>query len=125
MSGERSGSEVDWLEFLKDASTDAKVDLRSLCAGDVLLIDTKNTIYRLEVLDPGERFVEVTTNREDRPMGWMRLMGCTFGLSSTIAPDDLFCGGNVEMTTRRDGESVTHTTTEIRRVVLVSRSPGE
>jgi hypothetical protein len=45
-------------------------------------------------------------------------MGCTFGLSSSIKPDHLFCGGNLELSYQLDGAPMTHTTTTIKEIHL-------
>ena len=115
----------DWLAFLRSREGTARLEIDRLASGDVLLVETGNTRYRIEVSDPDSRAVMVTPDREDRPRGEMTLSGCTFGASSTIAPDHLFCGGNLELGFRTPaGVRGTHTTSEIRKVVLIRRSPG-
>lgn len=117
---------VDWLAQLKShaESNHAELDLSGLGAGDLLRIVTKNTVYVLQILDE-ERFAELATNREDRPTGRVKIMGCTFGLSSTISPDRLFCGGNLELNLVRDGVRLTHTTSSILSIQLVRRAPAQ
>jgi len=45
-------------------------------------------------------------------------MGCTFGRSSSIKPDHLFCGGNLELSYRLKGTAMTHRTTAIKEIHL-------
>jgi len=106
----------DWLKALVLASEESgdEFDLTTLQAGDMLRVTTLHTVYTLRVVDPVTRDVILSTDRADRPAGPARLMGCTFGLSSTIKPDHLFCGGNLEFT-HDEGERI-HTTTAIEKV---------
>lgn len=106
----------DWLKAIVLASEEAgdEFDLTTLQAGDWLRVTTLHTVYTLRIVDPVTRDVLLSTDRADRPAGPARLMGCTFGLSSTIKPDHLFCGGNLEYT--HDGGERIHTTTAIRQV---------
>lgn len=118
-----SGS-VDWLTHLKQhaAAEHAELDLHELRAGDLLQIGTRNTIYTLHLLD--DRAAELETNRPNRPAGRVKIMGCTFGLSTTISPDKLFCGGNLEFTFYAEGHRMTHTTSAIRRIQLIHSAPS-
>ena len=111
----------DWIAFLKQYGETAgdELDLRELKEGDQLRIATKNTDYYLEVVDAGTREVLLHSEREDRPSGKARIMGGTFGMSSSIKPDRLFCGGNLEITL--DEGEVTHTTSAIREISLLRR----
>lgn len=111
---------VDWLAQLKNhvESDHAELDLDHLAAGDLLRVGTKNTLYTLRLVD-SDRFAELTTDREDRPTGRVKIMGCTFGLSSTISPDRLFCGGSLELNFLRDGMRMTHTTSAIKTIQWV------
>ena len=115
---------VDWLSHLQQHASDehAELDLNDLKAGDLLRIGTRNTIYTLRVLD--DRCADLQTNRPNRPAGRIKIMGCTFGLSSTISPDKLFCGGNLEFTFQAEGHRMTHTTSAIRRIELVHCAPA-
>lgn len=115
---------TDWLTRMKEHvdSPHDELDLAVLRCGDILTICTRNTQYTLRVL--GDRFAEVMTNRENRPVGRMKIMGCTFGLSSTISPNHLFCGGNLELTFVDQGVTMTHTTSSIRRIELLQRDPA-
>ena len=110
---------TDWLDFLRRADHGEKIDLNDLSDGDVLLVQTSNTCYRLVLTDARERWVEVEPNRPDRLRGRMRLMGCTYGMSSTIAPDALFCGGNLELRQITEDHDLTHSTSAIRKVMLI------
>ena len=106
----------DWEEYLRKhlASNIAELDLRTVKAGDILLVLTLHTAYTFKMLDNDEAML--TTNRTDRPTGRVRINGCTFGDSSTIKPNHLFCGGNVEFV---HGEKhKVYLTTEIRGIQL-------
>lgn len=109
----------DWLEHLKEHTTreHAELDLTQLQPGDIVRVITGHTIYQLEIVE-GRR-AQLTTSRKDRPSGLVQIHGCTFGMSSTIKPDALFCGGNLEFTFD-DGKFV-HTTTSIRGLQLVRK----
>src|SRR3954468_20345842 len=86
----------DWDEFLRrhQALGVAELDLTTAKTGDTLLVVTKNTAYSFTLLGGGE--ATMLTNRPDRPKGKVRINGCTFGASSTIQPDRVFCGGSLE-----------------------------
>lgn len=109
----------DYLKILAavDAAAGDMFDLHQLAAGDLLRIVTARTTYVFRVLDPKMRDCVVESDRPGRPTGPARIMGCTIGLSSTIKPWHLFCGGNLEFT-HSNGERV-HTTTAIRAIEWV------
>lgn len=120
-----SGS-IDWLSHLKDhaAQERAELNLKEIQAGDILRIGTRNTVYSLRMID--DRVAELATDRPNRPIGQVKIMGCTFGLSSTISPDHLFCGGNLELTFLEEGHRMTHTTSAIQKLQWIrSRPDGE
>ncbi len=102
----------DWLAHLKlhVAEQADELDLTVLRPGDVIRVVTLHTCYDMLIIEG--RDAELRTDRPDRPNGRVRMMGCTFGQSTTIKPDSLFCGGNLEFTFE-DGK-MTHTTTAIR-----------
>jgi hypothetical protein len=106
----------DWLLYLKsvEGKCGEEFDLSQLSPGDVLKVVTQNTGYLLTVI--GGREAELVCSRAGRPKGRVRIMGCTFGRSSSIKPDHLFCGGNLELTYDLEGVPMTHTTTEIREI---------
>lgn len=114
---------VDWLSCLREHSESgaAELDLSDLRAGDILRVGTLNTLYTLRVLD-ADRNADMQTDRADRPAGQVRIVGCTFGLSSTIRPNHLFCGGNLELTFIQDGVRMTHTTSSIRTLQYLRRT---
>src|SRR5215212_6278096 len=118
----RMGFIVDWLARLKQhaSSEAAELDLTELRPGDVLKVGTRNTLYILKLTNE-ERFAEVQTDHPNRPSGKVKIMGCTFGLSSTISPNHLFCGGSLEFSFQSEGVRMTHTTSAIRRIELVRR----
>jgi len=109
----------DWLKHLGDhAQTIGKeLDLDSLQPGDLLQVLTLHTIYSLKI--NSGRDAELVTNRPDRPSGPVLINGCTFGQSSTIKPDHLFCGGNLEF--QFDNKKQIQTTTVIREIRLVRK----
>jgi hypothetical protein len=113
----------DWLSRLKQhaASDQAELDLCGLAPGDLVRVGTKNTVYVLKVMD-ADRFAELVTDRADRPSGRVKIMGCTFGLSSTISPDRLFCGGSLELNFLQEGVRMTHTTSAIRSIQWVRQT---
>lgn len=116
---------VDWLSHLQEHSAieRAEFDIRELRAGDVLRVSTLNTLYTLRLQE--ERYADLETDRPNRPGGRVKIMGCTFGLSSTISPDHLFCGGNLEFTFVLDDQRMIHTTSEIRKLQLIRCGPRD
>lgn len=106
----------DYLKVLNAVSASAgdEFDLTQIQAGDRIRIVTDKTIYSFRIVDPVMRVAVVESNRAERSYGPCRIMGCTIGLSSSIKPDHLFCGGNLEFT-HKGGER-THTTTTIRAI---------
>jgi hypothetical protein len=107
----------DWESFLRrhEAAGIPELDLNTLKPGDRLLVLTAQTAYTLTLV--AERLADLTTNRQDRPSGRVQINGCTFGASSSIKPDFLFCGGNLEFT---HGEPRRiYTTTAIRALQLM------
>ena len=115
---------VDWLTRLQEhgANEHAELDLQELRPGDLLHVGTLNTLYTFRIRE--DRFADMITDRPNRPAGRVKIMGCTFGLSTTISPDHLFCGGNLEFTFHRDGMRMTHTTSAIRRLQSVRSAPA-
>lgn len=111
----------DWEGFLRHHSALGlpEVDLATLGKGDRLIVETLHTRYGFEWQPDGT--ITLTTNRADRPSGGVRIQGCTFGQSSTIKPGALFCGGNLEYLSQ--GGKMRHTTTAIRSLVLLRKSP--
>jgi len=106
----------DWLKAV-DAMNEAagdEFDLTQLQSGDLLRVTTAKSAYTFRILDPVMRDAVVESDRPGRNYGPCRIMGCTFGLSSTIKPNHLFCGGNLQFTHTK-GER-THTTTAIRAI---------
>lgn len=112
------GAVPDWEAFLRqhESAGIAEIDLTTLKPGDQLLVMTEKTAYSLVMLEDGK--AELKTNRgADRPSGCVVIHGCTFGASSTIKPNHLFCGGNLEFG-RCEGGSVS-TTTTIRALQVI------
>jgi hypothetical protein len=116
---------ADFGSFVKAGSDELgdQFDLRELQSGDEFRVVTQNTEYVFTMLD--DRSAELTCSRFDRPNTRVKIMGCTFGQSSSIKPDHLFCGGNLEFTYELDGQAMTHTTTAIKSIHLRRRqTPG-
>jgi hypothetical protein len=112
----------DWMTVLQQHVTEAPtdIDLQELRPGDRLRIVTRNTSYDLVLLEG--RYADLKTDRADRPCGQVQIMGCTFGMSSSIKPDHLFCGGNLEFTF--EGGTMTHLTSVIREIHWLRRATG-
>ena len=111
----------DLIAYLK-ATADKigdELDLKQVEPGDELHVATRTTQYRFKMID--DRNGIVTASRFDRPNAKVRIMGCTFGKSSSIKPDHLFCGGNLEFHYEMDGHEMTHRTTAIRSIQLRRR----
>jgi len=112
----------DWKSFIdflpQKESYRKELELSAIAPSDRVLIKTRNTIYLFtwQSLD----LAELRTNSPKAPSGPVRIMGCSFGLSSSIRPDALFCGGNLEFT-HSQGEK-TWTTSPIEEIYLVHHS---
>jgi hypothetical protein len=91
---------IAYLKATKEKVGD-QFELEQLKAGDELRVATQHTDYVFAMLHAR-----------------VKLMGCTFGQSSSIKPDYLFCGGNLEFTYELDGVPMTHKTTAIRAIYL-------
>jgi len=107
----------DLEQFLGSIDKSKILSLGNLNAGDSLKVTTRNTTYTFQMLGPREAVL--STNRIDRPAGPARLRGCTFGRSSSIAPDHIFCGGNLEFLF--NSTKKIHRTTEITAILWLSR----
>jgi hypothetical protein len=109
---------TDWLRYVK--STKGKLgdelDLSELKPGDLLKVITRNSEYLLTI--EKNRDAILTCKQPGRPEGRVRIMGCTFGRSSSIKPDHLFCGGNLELSYQLKGASMVHRTTAIKEIHL-------
>jgi hypothetical protein len=112
----------DWTSFIQSLPTafQKELDLTAVVPGDHVLIKTRNALYLFTCKGPD--LAELCTNNPKAPSGPVRIMGCSFGLSSSIRPDALFCGGNLEFTYQQGNK--TWTTSEIDEIHLVHRSLG-
>jgi hypothetical protein len=110
-------AEQDMEAFLGKIDGQKTLNLSVLGAGDSLKITTLNTTYTFQMLGP--RDAVLSTNRIDRPSGRARLRGCTIGGSSSISPDHIFCGGNLEFLF--NATQKIHQTSEITSIFLMSR----
>jgi hypothetical protein len=108
----------DWSQYLR--STEGKLgdelELAALRPGDLLRIVTLNSEYFLTIVR--DREATLVSPQPGKPTGAVCIMGCTFGLSSSIKPGHLFCGGNLELRYQLEGVSMTHTTTAIKEIHL-------
>lgn len=113
---------MDWLRYIKskEGKLGDELDLSQLTPGDVLKIITRNSEYLL-TLKQG-RDADLVCKQAGRPSGRVRILGCAFGRSSSIKPDHLFCGGNLELSYRAEGVPMTHRTTAIKEIHLRRRS---
>jgi hypothetical protein len=111
----------DWVQYLRsnEGKLGAELELAELQTGDVLRITTLNSEYLLTIANG--RDATLVCPQPGRPNGPVSIRGCTFGLSSSIKPDHLFCGGNLELGYEAGGVSMTHTTTAIREIQLTRR----
>ena len=114
----------DWLHFVKSKKSKLgdELDLALLERGDLLRVVTKNSEYVLKIVK--DREADLSCAQPGRPNGRVRIMGCAFGRSSSIKPDHLFCGGNLELSYRSKSAAMTHRTTAIREIHLRRRKTG-
>jgi hypothetical protein len=110
----------DWSSFVHSFSEPScnELDLRRIKAGDCVVVKTRNTLYLLEWKTSDA--VELRSNNPATPTGPVRVMGCTFGLSTSIRPDFLACGNNLELT-YNDGHR-TWTTSPIEEIHHLQRT---
>ena len=108
----------DWMQYLRsnEGKLGDELELSQLQAGDRLRVVTLNSEYCLTIVNGRE--ATLVCPQPGRPSGPVSIMGCTFGLSSSIKPDHLFCGGNLELTYVSKGRPMTHTTTAIKEIHL-------
>jgi hypothetical protein len=111
---------MDWKSFVESLprTCEEELSLSSIVPGDRVLVKTRNTLY-LFTWKGGDE-AEVRANDAKAPAGDVKIMGCSFGLSSSIRPDALFCGGNLEFTHSK-GEK-TWTTSPIEEIHLLHQS---
>jgi hypothetical protein len=113
----------DWLRYIKstEGTLGDELELSELQPGDVLRVVTRNADYVLTISKGREAILKCS--EPGRPEGPVQIRGCTFGGSSSIKPDHLFCGGNLELGYRLDGASMVHRTTAIKEILLRRRRP--
>lgn len=111
----------DWVKYLRlnEGKLGDELELSQLQSGDLLRIVTLHSEYFLTIVK--DREATLVCPQPGRPEGTVLIMGCTFGLSSSIKPDHLFCGGNLELSYQLEGVSMTHTTTAIKEIHLQRR----
>jgi hypothetical protein len=110
----------DWKSFLESLPepSEKELTLADLATGDRVIIKTRNTVYLFTWKSAD--LADLRSNKAKAPSGPVRIMGCSFGLSSSIRPDALFCGGNLEFTHSK-GEK-TWTTSPIEEIHLLHQS---
>jgi hypothetical protein len=108
----------DWVQYLRsnEGKLGDELELSQLQPGDLLRIVTLHSEYFMTIVKGRE--ATLVCPQPGRPAGTVSIMGCTFGLSSSIKPDHLFCGGNLELSYQLEGVSMTHTTTAIKEIHL-------
>jgi len=113
---ENPSPDDDWLKAVRNfvESEMPSIEFNTLRPGDVLVVYTRNTVYRLDWL--GNDQAEISSNRADRPKGRVRIHGCALGKGSSIAIDRLFCGGGLEYAS--DNGALIHRTSAIRELRL-------
>jgi hypothetical protein len=105
---------LEWQSFLESlpSSFEKELSLASIVSGDRVVIKTRNTLYMFVWKSLDE--ADLRTNDPDAPAGPVRIMGCTFGMSSSVRPDAFVCGANLEFT--HAGGEKTWTTSPIREI---------
>lgn len=113
----------DWLRYIKskEGTLGDELALAELRRGDLLKVVTQHADYFLTMADG--RAATLSCSVPGRPAGPVQIMGCTFGRSSSIKPDHLFCGGNLELSYQLDGVPMIHKTTAIEEIHLQRRAP--
>jgi hypothetical protein len=116
---------TDLIRYLKSSADKIgdHLELGQLAPGDELTVLTTHTEYLFKIIE--DRIADLTCSRFDRPHARVKIIGCTFGQSSSIKPDHLFCGGNLEFTYELDGVPMTHKTTAIKAIELRRRKAGD
>jgi hypothetical protein len=113
----------DWLKVITEATDEGApaIEIPLLLPNDQVIVSSSHTHYKFTMIS--QREAELETSRSDRPSGRVVLMGCTFGLSTSIKPDQLFVGGNLEFTHMREGVRRTHLTTAITALRHLRKKP--
>jgi hypothetical protein len=111
----------DWPLSL-DAFPKAEVRLllTDLQIGDLLKVSTARSIYFFRIVEPKKRLAEMWKQGTAMPPIPVQIMGCTLGLSSTIDPRSLFCGGSLEYTS--ESGTRTHTSTAIQELARLRQA---
>jgi len=116
---------IDWIAFLKESGEKVQEELalNELEQGEAFSATTLNSIYFMRMLDREKRTADLVTNIAGRPQGEIIVNGCTWGRSSSIRPDHLFVGGNLEFSfiDESTGLQMTHTTSDIRELCRCRR----
>ncbi len=111
---------ADWKAFIEShpGLKQDELSLASVVPGDRILVKTRNTHYLFAWKSAELAILRASSPKA--PSGPVRIMGCSFGLSSSIRPDALFCGGNLEFT-HSNGDR-TWTTSAIQEIHLLHQS---
>ncbi len=110
----------DWFSNLSAMqAVGGRLSLTDLLVGDLLKVSTERSTYFFRITEPRQRLAEMWKQGSNGVPIPVQIMGCTLGLSSTIDPRSLFCGGSLEYTTESGAR--THTSTPIRELACLRR----
>src|SRR5205085_11730580 len=98
-----------------DCGLGNELELSELGLGDVLKVITLHADYVLTLIKGRDAILKCS--EPGRPEWLVQITGSTFGRSSSIKPDHLFCGRNLELSYRRDGAPMVHRTTAIQEIL--------
>jgi hypothetical protein len=105
----------EWLSKLTAFQTvGERLSLTDLKVGDLLKVTTARSTYFFRITEPRQRLAEMWKQGPSLAPIPVQIMGCTLGLSSTIDPRSLFCGGSLEYTTESGAR--THTSSTIKEL---------
>ncbi len=104
-----------WLSNLTCFQTvGERLSLTNLLTGDLFKVSTARSTYFFRITEPRQRLAEMWKQGTNAAPIPVQIMGCTLGLSSTIDPRSLFCGGSLEYTTESGAR--THTSSAIKEL---------
>jgi hypothetical protein len=111
----KAATPPDWLSSLSAMqSAGERLPLTDLRTDDLVKIATARSTYFFRITEPRRRLAEMWKQGTNAAPISVQIMGCTLGLSSTIDPRSLFCGGSLEYTTESGAR--THTSSAIKEL---------